>query len=160
MSVGVGAISRKVVAPMVRTNHRALKRRALGAPLLILLLLLPPGRAWAADEEACRRLRQQRDALAAAAIEQEIALARWFRMRLCPRLSAQAEQANAKDGVYSPMDYAAWSRCRLEAERRLENTRPVRFRNLQGFTFYTPEGATLARQADELARQRRAKACP
>ena len=89
-----------------------------------------------------------------------MALARWFRERLCPRLSVQAEQANARDGVYVPMDYGAWSRCRLEAERQLERSHPVRYRILQGFTFYTQQGANLARQADDLTRQRQAMACP
>jgi hypothetical protein len=93
-------------------------------------------------------------------MEQELALSRWFRGRICPNLSAQAEQANARDGVYSPMDYAAWSRCRLEAERMLEASQPVRYRNLQGFIFYTPQGASLARDADKLARQRQAGICP
>jgi hypothetical protein len=126
---------------------------------MALMVGLGPG-AWAADGEDCRALRQQRDALAAAAMEQEMALARWFRERLCPRLSAQAEQANARDGVYAPMDYGAWSRCRLEAERQLERSHPVRYRNLQGFTYYTQQGANLARQADDLTRQRQAMACP
>ncbi len=94
------------------------------------------------------------------AMQQEVALARLYRERLCPALSAQAELANARDGVYSPMDYAAWSACRLKAEHALEASQPVRYRNLHRFTFYTLQGATLARQADDLDGQRQASGCP
>jgi hypothetical protein len=106
--------------------------------------------ARAAGVEECRWLRQQRDALASAAMEQEIALARTLRQRLCPDLARRAEGANARDDHYTPIDYAAWNKCRLAAERRLEASHAVRYRNSQGFTFYTAAGGTLARQADEL----------
>jgi len=58
------------------------------------------------------------------------------------------------------MDDAAWSRCRLEAARLFEASWPVRYRNRQGFIVYTPQGASLARDADELTRQRQAGICP
>jgi len=137
---------------------------AMGRQALSLLLSLVVGFspvAWADDDGAeCRWLREQRDALASAAMEQELALARTMRGRLCPDLAARAEGANARDGAYAPLDFAAWSRCRQEAEKRLEASHPVRYRNSQGFTFYTAEGASLARQADELAKRRLALKCP
>ena len=142
------------------TDVRATGRQAL---FLLLLLLLVAGFrtvAWAGDGADCRWLRQQRDALASAAMEQELALARTIRGRLCPDLAARAEGANARDGAYAPLDFAAWSRCRQEAERRLEASHPVRYRNSQGFTFYTAEGASLARQADALVKRRLALNCP
>lgn len=123
------------------------------------LLAIVGGVARAADGEECRWLRQQRDGLATAAMEQEIALARTFRGRLCPNLAARAEVANARDGLFSPIDYTAWSRCRLEAERQLEANRPIRYRNSQGFTFYTESGASLARQADERLTLLKAQHC-
>jgi hypothetical protein len=115
--------------------------------------------ARAVDGEECRWLRQQRDGLATAAMEQEIALARTLRGRLCPNLAARAEVANARDGQFSPIDYSAWSRCRVEAERQLEASRPVRYRNSQGFTFYTESGARLARQADGRLTLLKARKC-
>jgi hypothetical protein len=136
----------------------ALVRQAL--PVLLALVAGFSGVARAEDGADCRWLRLQRDALASAAMEQELALARLFRARLCPKLSSLAEGANARDGAYAPIDFAAWSRCRQEAEWRLEASHPVRYRNSKGFTFYTAEGASLARQADEIWTRRRARNCP
>lgn len=90
----------------------------------------------------------------------EVALARTIQQRLCPDLAARAAGANALDGVYTPIDFGAWSRCRVEAERRLEQNHPVRCRNSQNFTFYTAAGASLARQADDVRRLWSAKGCP
>jgi hypothetical protein len=135
----------------------------MGRQTLAVVLALMAGWnavARADDGEKCRWLRAQRDALASAAMEQELALARTLRGRLCPKLASLAEGANARDGLYSTIDYAAWSRCRLLAERRLEASHPIRYRNSQRFTFYTLEGASLARQADELLHRRQAEACP
>jgi hypothetical protein len=116
--------------------------------------------ARAADGLECHGLRQQRDALAAAAMEQELALARVLRERLCPDLASRAEGANARDGAYAPINYGDWSRCRLEAERQLERSHAVLYRNSQGFTFYTAEGSSLAREADEILIRRKARDCP
>lgn len=117
------------------------------------------GLAQAADLEACRELRQQRDRLASQAMEQEITLVRSFRDRLCPRLAARAEGANARDQEYGSMDYAAWNRCRREAEQQLESTTALLYRNRQRFTFYTADGAALARQADQLSEEIQAQGC-
>lgn len=130
-----------------------------GLSVLVALVVGWGVGAQAADEGECRALRQQRDALATAAMEHELALARRFRERLCPDLAARAEGANAVDGIYGSIDFGAWSRCRVEAERRLEQSHRVRYRSSQGFTYYTPEGAALARQADELRGRREAKGC-
>ena len=110
------------------------------------------GLAQAGDLQGCRELRQRRDALASRAMEQELALVRTFRGRICPRLAKQAEGANARDRQFIPINYAAWSNCRKEAERQLEATHSVRYRNRQGFTFYTAAGAALAVQADQLSK--------
>lgn len=84
-------------------------------------------------------------------MEKELALVRQLRAGICPDLAARAEGANARDDQYTPIDYAAWSRCRQRAERQLVASQRVWFRNKQGFMFYTPEGAALAQQADEVA---------
>jgi hypothetical protein len=147
----------------LHTDVCAMGRQSLFLLLLLLLLLVAGFSpvAWADDDGAdCRWLRQQRDGLASAAMEQELALARTIREGLCPDLAGRAEGANARDGAYAPLDFAAWSRCRQEAERRLEASHPVRYRNSQGFTFYTAEGGSLARQADALVKRRLALNCP
>ncbi|MFN7629811.1 MAG: hypothetical protein ACK5R2_00800 [Cyanobacteriota bacterium] len=125
----------------------------------VVLLLGLGGLAHAADVQACRELRQRREALASRAMEQELALVRTIRGRLCPRLAMQAEGANARDGRFTPINYAAWNRCRLEAERELEATHPIRYRNRQRFTFFTVAGADLAAQADQLMAQWQALGC-
>lgn len=117
------------------------------------------GMAHGADLQACRELRQQRDSLASRAMEQELVLVRTVRSRLCPDLAQHAQGANARDLQFTSIDYAAWNRCRLEAERQLEAAHRIRYRNRQGFTFFTADGATLASQADELSRQWKAEGC-
>jgi hypothetical protein len=103
------------------------------APTIALALLVSwCGWSQAADQATCRQLRQQREALATAAMEQEIALVRTIRSHICPTLAAQAEVANARDGQYSPIDYGAWGRCRLRAERQLEASHSVLYRSKQG----------------------------
>ncbi|MEY4353634.1 MAG: hypothetical protein RLZZ609_1875 [Cyanobacteriota bacterium] len=141
-----------------RMTSRAVQRRWQLIPGLVLLLGLG-GRAHAADVQACRELRQRREALASRAMEQELALVRTIRGRLCPRLALQAEGANARDGRFTTINYAAWNRCRLEAERKLEATHPIRYRNRQRFTFFTVAGADLAAQADQLMAQWQAQGC-
>ncbi|MEB3304137.1 MAG: hypothetical protein VKK99_06030 [Cyanobacteriota bacterium] len=135
------------------------------ASLVLLLLTLSglTGLAQSVDLEACRSLRSQRDDLASHAMEQEITLVRSVRGKICPHLAAKAEAANARDQAYGPLDsfdFAAWSHCRQEAEDRLAHSRPIRFRNQQGFVFYTPQGARFAAKADRLSAVLRVSACP
>lgn len=92
-------------------------------------------------------------------MEEEIALVRTFRDRICPHLAAQAEGANARDQNYALIDFAAWNRCRREAERQLESSTTLLYRNRQRFTFYTVHGASLARKADLLSAEMEAKKC-
>lgn len=130
---------------------------------LVLALASIPGFAQAADLQACRLLRSQRDGLASGAMVQEIALVRSIRAQICPDLARQAEAANARDLGYAPsesFDYAAWNRCRERAEEGLRGSQPSRYRNQQGFVFYTPQGARLAEQADQLSASLRASDCP
>lgn len=123
------------------------------------LWVLLNGLSQAADLEACRELRQQRDLVASQAMEQEITFVRTFRVRLCPQLATLAERANARDQEYGSMDYAAWNRCRREAEQKLEATTRLLYRNRQRFTFYTADGAALARKADQLSEDLHAQGC-
>lgn len=92
-------------------------------------------------------------------MEQELVLVRTFRSRMCPELAQQAEGANARDLQFTPIPYAAWNRCRQRAERQLEATHSIRYRNRQGFTFFTVEGAALAAQADQLTLRWKAQGC-
>ncbi|MEB3304680.1 MAG: hypothetical protein VKL58_00530 [Cyanobacteriota bacterium] len=148
------------LASAVRPVRRGPAEGRHGLLLLLALIVGSSVRALAADNEECRVLRLQREALGTAAMEQEVALARTAQQHLCPDLAARAAGANALDGIYKPIDFGAWIRCRVEAERRLEQSHPVRYRNSQNFTFYTAEGASLARQADDLRRRWDAKGCP
>jgi hypothetical protein len=128
-----------------------------------LALTSVPGLAQAADLPACRLLRTQRDGLASAAMEQEISLVRSVRAGICPDLARQAEAANARDLGYVPaeaFDYAAWTRCRQAAEHGLKASERPRYRNRQGFVFYTQQGARLAEQADQLSASLKASDCP
>jgi hypothetical protein len=131
--------------------------------ILVLALASIPGFTQASDLQACRLLRSQRDGLAFGAMDQEIALVRSIRARICPDLAREAEAANARDLGYArseAFDYAAWNRCRLKAEEGLRGSQPSRYRNQQGFVFYTPQGARLAEQADHLSASLKASDCP
>lgn len=97
------------------------------------------------------------------AMDQEIALVRSIRERICPDLARQAEAANARDLGYvllDSFDFAAWNRCRHEAEQGLRGSKPTRYRNQKGFLFYTQQGAGLAEQADQLSLLLKASGCP
>lgn len=150
----------------------------MAPPRSLLWLLLGAclaGPVLAADLETCRPLREQRNALAEAAMREEIALARTMRERVCPALSRRAEAANANASASTnsgsapdpagapdapPIDYAALLRCREQAERLLEQEHRLLYRNRLGFTYYTATGASLARQADAVARRMEAEGCP
>ena len=132
----------------------------LPSVLLALLLLAGSAPALAADLVRCRELRQLRDQGAAAAIEQELALVRLYRQRRCPALARQAETANAEQQRYGPIDYEALLRCRREAEQALEHGEVLLYRNSLGFSFYTPQGAQFARQADAWRQQLQSLNCP
>jgi hypothetical protein len=90
----------------------------------------------------------------------EIALVQEVRGRLCPELRRRADGANARDQEFTPIDYQALLLCRRRAEQLVERTRPVRYRNRLGFTFYTAGGADLAAQADGVDRQMQEQSCP
>lgn len=92
-------------------------------------------------------------------MEQELALVRVYRSRICPRLALQAEGANARDQQFTTINYTAWNACRVKAERQLEARETLRYRNDQGFTFFTSAGAQLASQADQLSRRWSAQGC-
>lgn len=56
------------------------------------------------------------------------------------------------------LDYSAYLQCRRLAEQQLRRSRPVLHTNRQGFSFYTLQGARLAREADASG-QRDGAAC-
>jgi hypothetical protein len=116
--------------------------------------------AVAAEPEACWQLRDRRNALGEAAMKEELVLVRRMRERTCPALHQLAEAANANDRVFAPIDYQALGACRRQAEAQLEASHPPLYRNRLQFTYYTPGGAELARQADGVARQMTEKGCP
>lgn len=130
----------------------------MGTAWAAMLILGSP--ALAANLEQCYALRDQRDAISAEAMKHEIALARTYRERICPVLSKQADGANAKDQTFTTLDYSALIQCRRHAEQDLERSHSVIYRNSQGFTFYTPAGALLARQADALRMAIGVRGCP
>jgi hypothetical protein len=99
----------------------------------------------------CLTLKGQRDQLARRAMTAEITLLHAFRQRLCPSDEERATQSNALASgttARKPFNYEAYIRCREQAETQLQRSRPVLYRNGRGFTFYTPEGSRLAREAD------------
>jgi hypothetical protein len=99
----------------------------------------------------CLALKGQRDQLARRAMTAEITLLHAFRQRLCPSDEERASQSNALASgttAREPFNYEAYIRCREKAEIQLQHTRPVLYRNVRGFSFYTPEGSRLAREAD------------
>lgn len=110
----------------------------------------------------CIALQAQRDQLARQSMKAEVALLHRVRQRLCPAQEALATQTvSAAPGQTSEphLDYAAYIRCREQAERDVQRSNPMLYRNLRGFTFYTAEGASLAEQADQLQRQLQ-RQCP
>jgi len=130
-------------------------------PLAALAALMAvSSSALAAEREACRQLRNHRNARGEAAMKEELVLVRRMRERTCPALHQQAEAANANDRVFAPIDYRALGACRRQAEARLEASHPPLYRNRLRFTYYTPGGAELARQADGFARQMAEQGCP
>lgn len=116
--------------------------RLLGC-VLIALALQPA--AWAGD---CQALQQQRDQLAARAMQAEVARVHALRQQLCPQ-----QEALATADTSSGLDYGAYIRCRQQAEAQLQASQPVLYTNRHGFPLFTPEGARLAREADALAVQ-------
>lgn len=114
-----------------------------------LVALMAPATALADGLQACRSLRDQRDALASEAMRAEIALTTQYRQQHCPELNNRAELANANSQVFAPIDYQALLQCRQAAEQQLERENPVLYRNRLGFTFYSAAGSTIARQADQ-----------
>ncbi len=140
-----------------------------------LLLALLPAAAMAADAERCGALLDQRHALAARAMAEEIRLAGSVRERLCPVLNRRADAANANPeaaagaaaGVVAgsapqepAFDYGAYLECRHRAEAELARTHPVLHRNRLGFPFYTEAGAFWARASDQLLEERARQRCP
>lgn len=146
------------------------------SPACLLLSALLPLQALAQPlgVSACRGLRERRNQLAAEAMQAEIALVLAMRRRLCPRQEALAEQANANAGAGGPgdgpaatpdasgqgdLDYTAYLQCRQQAEARLRRTQVILYTNARGFTFYTRDGARLAREAEDWQQRLRAS-CP
>lgn len=104
----------------------------------------------------CRALKELRDQWMQQAMQAEIILLQSIRQRFCPREEAQAAAANALapgQGAGTALDYSAYIRCRQRAEAHLQRSRPVLYRNLRGFAFFTPQGARLAAEADGLQQQ-------
>ena len=132
--------------------------------MALALVLASP--ALALEVSRCRALREQREALATAAMEAELNLVRQVRERLCSQLTRQAELANANQpppaaGSGEPAtDYRALLHCRQQAEQVLKASHPVLYRNRLGFTYYTRSGASLASRADGVQRSLLAEACP
>jgi hypothetical protein len=139
-------------------QRRPIHPSALRALAGLLALSLTPVRAT--EPATCQPLRDQRDALASQAMEQEIALVHSYRLRRCPALTRQADGANALDRQFPAIDFNALLACRRGAERDLERHERRLHRNRLGFWFYTPQGAALARQADALSQRLIDEACP
>lgn len=119
---------------------------------LLLLGFLQQAPALASAN--CQALQEQRDQLAAKAMQAEVALIHTIRRRLCPGVEAQAEQGHAQE-----LDISAYIHCRQQAEAELRRTRAALYRSESGFIYYTQEGAELARQADA-RRQQFGRQCP
>lgn len=142
-----------LLLPGITESLKAPLKRDSGAMETVLAAVLigsvsVAGLVAPAADVTCRVLKEQRDLLARQAFEAEIAVLHRLRLQICPRQEA-ADQ--------SELDYGAYVRCRHQAEAQLERSRPVLYRNSLGFTYYTPAGARLARQADALMPQ---QACP
>jgi len=164
-----------------RRKQEGPRDQRLRALLVVLIASMAPLASWAADLDVCHGLKAERDRLAAQAMQAEIALVRRYRERLCPALEQQAQAANANSQaanansqvahangqvanassqVFQAFDYAAFIRCRHQAEQMLEHNHRLLYRNHQGFTFYTAAGASLARQADQVRQQLASRDCP
>lgn len=132
----------------------------------VALLPLLMGAGSLRVDTDCTTFQNQRDQLSTQALQAEISLVLNIRRRLCPQEESLAEQDNANlNGKGSrnsaaDLDYGAYIRCRQQAELLLRRTRPVLYRNQQAFLYYTPEGARLARESDELTRQLSAACSP
>jgi hypothetical protein len=123
----------------------------------------------ALERTPCQILQDQRTAIAAMAMAEEIALAMAYRERICPALNQQAALANANSQPRStgnpgsqasaPIDYDALIHCRQTAEQQLEHDNRILYRNRLGFSFYTDRGAEAARQADRLSGQMQELSC-
>lgn len=125
------------------------EQRSASGLVALLLLLLAPAQA----SPTCQALRDQRDQWAEQAMHAELSLVHEVRLRLCPHEEDLAVQANALSSeppASTPLNYTAYIQCRQRAEALLQRSRPVLYRNQRGFTYYTPAGAGLARQADAL----------
>ena len=152
------------------------------ASLLLAALLPLQALAQPLGLEECRGLRARRNQLAAEAMQAEIALVLATRRRLCPQQEALAEQANANaihnnvntnsaanragadqsdppartgqvaQAALPDLDYTAYLQCRRRAEQLLQRNRAILYTNQRGFTFYTLDGARLARDADGVQR--------
>ena len=133
----------------------------LARPSLLLLAALLPLQAVAQPLGLveCRNLRERRNQLAAEAMQAEIALVQATRMDICPQQERLAERANAQAQASTAdqpsaqpervdLDYTAYLECRRQAEERLRRSRTILYTNQRGFTFYTVNGARLAREAD------------
>ena len=99
----------------------------------------------------CIALKDQRDRLASRAMQSEITLLHNIRLQICPReeeLAATAIASNPERDSQAIINYDAYIVCRRKAETRIERSRPVLYRNHREFTYYTVEGARLAREAD------------
>jgi hypothetical protein len=116
--------------------------------LPVALVFCVPVAAWGRD---CQALAQQRDQVAGRAMKAEVARLHALRQTLCPQQEALAtsDATEARPGL----DYGSYIRCRQQAESELQASQPVLYTNRQGFTFFTPEGARMAREADALSTQ-------
>lgn len=127
---------------------------------MCLLLALWSGSTFAAEQNQCRTLKDERDSLASQAMAAEIALGKKYREKICPSLAKQAEQANANGRSSQFINYEALLDCRKKAETRLERENKVLYRNRLGFTFYTSKGAKFAKEADQLILDLATISCP
>lgn len=125
-----------------------------------LALSLWSGSTFAAEQNQCYALKDERDSLASQAMAAEIDLSRKYREQICPGLATQAEESNANERSTEMMDYGALIDCRKKAEVRLERNNQVLYRNRLAFTFYTPKGAFLAKQSDQKSAEMVNRGCP
>lgn len=65
-------------------------------------------------------------------------------------------QADPSQAAAPQLDYSAYLQCRRQAETQLRRSRTILYTNQNGFTFYTLDGARLARDADAWQQRLRA----